>query len=446
MARKKSSGPTVKVKLGGKRKVKMPLYVFLILVLVCGIAIGGYFIYQRVQASKSSESTSFSTSSAAPIGDHKDFVFIVNESLASKYGDSLYFKYGDFDCLVDGGDNDKDDRAMVASTLSTYCTDHKLDLFVCTHSHSDHVGYFSGETAASNTIKNGGITSIGYVIDSGSAKTSASFYNSYMSVRDSYMVSTLGATYIPVKSLFSNYTAYSSFYGNNVISISGEGTNPGSLVSAASGNVNLYVLNTNSYLEPGATSDSEPNNTSVSCLLKVFDKAFLFCGDADKGAQDGIMANYSQDGKPSLWGEGDDLWHKANHHAADPANSGGAGCNRKDWIQWMKPDHVIISSAILASNATSSGVAGEQHPFPRSIKIFETVTSSIYWNGVNGKITLSMPSSSSSIAFQGSEKQVPYYDSGSKVSGEENTTFLNSKWFNSSVYQSEYNAITSLDY
>lgn len=65
---------------------------------------------------------------------------------------------------------------------------------------------------------------------------------------------------------------------------------------------------------------------------------------------------------------------------------------------------------------------------------------------MNGKITLSMPSSSSSVAFHGSAKQVPYYDSGSKVSGEENTTFLSSKWFKSSVYQSEYNAITSLDY
>lgn len=401
-------------------------------------------------SSDSSSSDSSSSSSQEP-SNKKDFKFIVNESLAPQYGDSLFIKYGDWECLVDGGEFCSSDKAMVSQTLNTYCTDHKLDLFIGTHAHSDHLGYFRGETADSNPIKNGGITSMGYVIDSGSAKDLV-FMNSYLSIRDEYFVGTLGATYIPVKSLFASYTDYSSFFGENIMNISGESDASLTWSSTASGDVSLYVLNTNSYLTPGAKTDSEPNNTSVSCLLSIFNERFIFCGDADKGAQNGIMANYSgADSKPSLWSDSNDVYYKANHHAAGASNS-NAGCNSQDWISWMKPDTVLISTALsskatdpaggsaLVSNITSAGIQGIQHPYPEALKVFRTCTDEIYWNGVNGTMVLSMDSTASSCTFAGTAKKVPYYDNGVVVTGEENTRFVDSKYFKCAVFQAAYNA------
>lgn len=368
---------------------------------------GGYSVSKTVSVTVNAAS-----------GTPKTLKFMVKEILAGQYCDSIYFRYGPlsdgsyYDCLVDGGNSQDSDTC--ATLLSTYCTDHKLDMYIGTHSHDDHLGVWKSKTASNNLLVSGGITSMGYVVDCGSAR-SVAFYTNYVNVIRPYMTGTLGATYIPVHAFFNDDSGYTSWKGKNVFTIDS--------------NVSLTFLNTNQYLTPGATTDNDPNRTSVSTLLSAWDQRYIFCGDGDEYTQNGIISNYSDSsGNPNLWSSSNDVYLKANHHGSNTN-----GSNSQTWIDWVNPDHVFVSAAIKSSNSSSSGVTVEQHPYVAPIQRFEKATYDIRWNGING--TFSWNSTDGSTpTFSGSAKTVPYYYNGSIVSGEETTTFPMSKWCLSSIY------------
>jgi len=372
------------------------------------------------------ETTSFPVTVEA-VGSGFSLMIRFKEILSGMYCDSVYLKYGNWDCLIDGGNSA--DKATVASALSTYCTDHKLDLYVATHSHNDHAGIFTYATETDNVFIDGGVTSFGYIVDCGSYRSVTSFWQPYCDeVRTKYMVADHGGTYIPVHAMFNSDAGYTSFNGQSVINISGEAANPSTLGSSPSGNVSLRFLNTNCYLTPGTTSDSEPNRASVFCLLSAWDQRYIFGGDAEGETENGIIANYSDGyGNPTLWSESDDVYLKADHHCSNTL-----GSNSQTWIDWVHPDHVMISAAITSENSVANTGLDQDHPNATSLARFETVTWDIHWNGVNG--TFSYTSIDGSVpTFAGTAKTIPYFVGSTPITGEETTTLPLSQWCQSAT-------------
>jgi hypothetical protein len=354
----------------------------------------------------------------ASSGSGKTLMVRFKEILAGQYCDSIMIKYGDWECLIDGGNSQ--DEATVASALTTYCTDHVLDFYIGTHSHNDHLGIFTSATTSNNVFVDGGITSIGHIVDSGSAR-SAAFYQCYLAVRDG-LVSDGKATYIPVHAFFNSDSGYTSWYGQNVFTIDA--------------NTSLTFLNSGEYLQPGATTDSNPNDTSVCCLLSYYNQRYVFCGDGTGATQTGVMSHYGTQNESKtaysndLWSESNDVYVKANHHCSNTD-----GSNSDDWIKWCMPDHVLISAAIPAANTSTSGVttATGVHPNVDSVQRFENYTWDIHWNGINGSFNYSSTDGSNPV-IAGTAKTIPYYYNGSAVTGEETTTFPMSKYCLSTAY------------
>jgi beta-lactamase superfamily II metal-dependent hydrolase len=331
----------------------------------------------------------------------------VNEIISGQYCDSIFIKYNNWDCLIDGGSGN--DATTVSTCLSTYVTDHKLDMYIATHAHDDHMGIFAGETASSNVFSNGGITSFGTIVDSGSAR-SVDFVTAFANNVRPWMVSN-GGTYIPVHAFFNSDSGYTAYQGQNVFTIDS--------------NVSLTFLNTSNYGTPGFTSSSNYNLTSVACMLSAWNQRYFFCGDCPADSEAGIVSNYTAT-KSSLFTDTNDIYLKADHHGSSTSNSAA-------WLAWVNPDHVFISAAIVSGNSGSSGVTKEQHPYIDAVQRFEGYTYDIHWNGINGSFAYSS-TNGGTPSFAGSAKQVPYYYNGSAVTGEETTTFPMSKWCLSSTY------------
>jgi len=361
------------------------------------------------------------------IGTGYSLMVRFKEILSGQYCDSIYLKYGNWDCLIDGGNSA--DKATVASALSTYCTDHKLDLYVATHSHNDHAGIFTYASETDNVFIDGGVTSFGYIVDCGSYREVTSFWQPYCDeVRAKYMVADHGGTYIPVHSMFNSDAGFTSFTGLSVLNISGEAGSPATLGSIVSGDVSLRFLNTGCYLTPHSTSDSEPNRTSVACLLSAWNQRYIFCGDAEGETENGIIANYSDNhGNPTLWSASDDVYLKADHHCSNTS-----GSNSQAWIDWVQPDHVMISAAITSANSVSNSGLSQDHPNATSLARFESATWDIHWNGVNGTFSY-ISVDGSTPTFAGTAKTVPYYVGSTMITGEETTTLPLSQWCQSST-------------
>ncbi len=366
------------------------------------------------QTTSSQESSESSQSSSSSIDSSKEFMMYFSEMFGAKYGDGFLLKYGDWECLVDGGQSAN--RTSISNILKTYCTDHVLDMFIGTHSHEDHLGLYTDDTVFSNA----GITSIGTIVDSGDGR-SAQFYDSYKSLRDGTLTSTYGASYYPVGAIFTQNSSYSDAYGKTSFVIDG--------------NFSLNFLNSGKYLTPGDSSN-DPNETSVCCYVKYLNNYYIFTGDGDANTEKGLISNYSSN-KP--WANADKIYFKAAHHGSSTSNTA-------DFLAFLSPDHVMVSSSILSSNRTSSGVTNAQHPYKDAIDRINKYTLDVHWTGVNGALKYITTSSGGDAVFTGQGRTVDYYHNGSVVSRaeEKNIVFGDSKWVLSSGYAASDNATSHI--
>jgi beta-lactamase superfamily II metal-dependent hydrolase len=311
----------------------------------------------------------------------KTLVVRFKEILSSMYCDSILIKYGDWECFIDGGSSS--DEATVVSGLNAYCTDHVLDVYIATHPHDDHIGFFKG---SSDVFGDGGITAITTWVDCGGTYSSTQ-YTAYATQRDNWKSN--GTNYIPAAAFFTSTSGYTSAYNNFLFTVDA--------------NVSLRFLNTSNYPTPGTAANSNANINSVACMLSAWNQRYFFCGDCPTVSEEGIIANYTAT-KSDLFTDSNDIYLKADHHGSKTSN-----CS--DWLNWIHPDHYLVSAAITSANAKSTGVANAQHPYKTTIDKVAAITTDIRWTGTNGTFTYTS-NGGATPAFAGTAKIVPYYVNG----------------------------------
>ena len=253
--------------------------------------------------------------------------------MAGEYGDGTLISYTQadgsiYDILVDAGPYDNSD--YMPDFLRENVTDHVLDLVVLSHQHADHYGGFQD-----SALQNGGITEVRQIVDNGVIYSGA-----YSRIWKTGIVdywTEKGADYAPVQDLLENDEA--------VITISEH--------------ANVTFLDTGYYPTVGSGGNQDnANEDSIAMCVKVGTKAIFMAGDLAIGSCEAKLMelNSNEDGDPAFFEDCDTFIVKTNHHAA--SSHGG---NSEEFINWLAPDYVWTSSAIIEDNRQPTGAAW-QHP------------------------------------------------------------------------------------
>ncbi len=338
------------------------------------------------------------------------------------YGDSILIDYGNFEILIDAGNTHNSDKNTIGNYLKKYVTDRCLDMLIVTHPHGDHFGGFN--SPAFNVLTVGGIDSVNYIVDFGTKQISGqttSNYNSYVTVRKNLIDQ--GSTY---------YSIYECFNGSHK-------NNDYANLFQITDHFSLQLLNTGHYgpYDQYYTESDEINNASVALLIQYGNYKYLLCGDGQSDVQNGLMSRY-----PNLFTDDDFVIVKANHHGS---NGESGNVNGARWINWVKPDKMFVSSAIIDVNrvfpegekntygltgygqngigvykkyGTTSGGSentgsknANQHPHGGAMAHYAEVLgkNDVYWNGTMGTIHITHDSPTSNPEFRGDGRTYDYY-------------------------------------
>ncbi len=304
------------------------------------------------------------------------------------YGDSFLVKKGNFEILVDGGA--EADARYIRQGLRRFVKDGKLDMVIVSHPHADHTGGLSDR----NTFRE--INEVGTFIDYG-YRYETPQNDGYESNRDKFI--SKGATYYPVYDLFHN-PDFSPVFDL------GDG-------------VTLEILNTGLYLSPETieTSNYNHNDSSIACVLTYGKNRIFFAGDLEAKGERNLIASY-----PDYFTD----YHvsmKASHHGSETSSC-------KEFLDYIQPENIFISAAVLNENLTIAGVRMQQHPYISTLKKYEDYTSSVYWNGTMGTINAYFDEENVSL-IKGDGASYHYYHNGTQLTSEEekDLPFPETKWY-----------------
>lgn len=225
--------------------------ILLVVVLVlAGLGVGGYFVYKKFFAP------------AKPIinSEAMDINFL---ELGNKYtGDCTFIKAGDIDILIDAGSR-QGSASTITSFVDQYCKDGKLEYVIATHAHQDHIAGFVGSNAAEGIFKHYKIDTL---IDFSLHNTDSQIYNNYVSLRDEKVAS---------GDIAHHYTANDCIQGNNGAKKTYE-LNEGT---------KFEILDQKFYRE----TTSDENDYSVCALFTQGNNHYLFTGDLEKAGEKSLV-------------------------------------------------------------------------------------------------------------------------------------------------------------
>ena len=257
MANKKTTKKVVKT--AKKMAKKNPAVFVIILILVIALGIGGYFVYTRYIAPQKENETSQKSRYEGDAGAI-DINFL---ELGNKYtGDSTFIKAGDVDILIDAGSR-QNSATTIANFVDQYCTDGKLEYFIATHAHQDHIAGFVGSNSDAGILKRYKIDTL---IDFSLTNATSQIYNNYVSLRDEKIAS---------GDIAHHYTA------NDGV----KGTNGAKKEYQLSEGVKMTILDQKFYRE---TTDDE-NDYSVCALFTQGNNNYLFTGDLEKKGEASLV-------------------------------------------------------------------------------------------------------------------------------------------------------------
>ncbi|MDE5855516.1 MAG: MBL fold metallo-hydrolase, partial [Anaeroplasmataceae bacterium] len=310
---------------------------------------------------------------------------IYSIEMHQQYGDSTLITYGDYDILIDAGD--QKDGPYVNSFLKEHISsDNHLDMFIVTHCHSDHMGGLAKINSSDRYTKAlDGIDSIGTIIDYGhdrnDTKSDSSIARNYMHeswtiIRDKYIQN--GSKYYPVYDCAKNTNGASSHH-------------------QVDNKLSLDFIDTMTYALPTESKDGKKDSMniySVATLLTYNNFKFFFAGDLEDKGEYNLYNNRKNTPLKDITDDNVVLY-KAAHHGTDPGKSGQGqistdGGNQLQFLKSLKPDYFFASAAMCKgndfNNSDKSFIGGQPHPYPKAIANFRYFSDEIYFNGTNGTL------------------------------------------------------------
>ena len=403
------------VRTAKKVAKKSPILFIILILLIVGLAVGGFILYKNGYFDKwfSKNENQNSEVKDTPITVNGD-IQIYSIEMRDKYGDSLFIKYGDYDVLIDAGDAGDGEfvRSFVDSHISS---DKNLDLLVVTHCHSDHMGgltKMSSKDTGAKALDN--VSTVSNISDFGHVRTSNAMYSSYNELRTKYI--NLGAKYYPA------YESVKHLDGlDNKIQF---------------GDLNIEIIDTFNYLskstDANTISDVNYNEYSVATLF-TYKNTKLFCaGDLEDTGEKTLVEHANETSLKDVKKE-DTVIYKACHHGTDvgSANNKTSGAkstnggNRMALLKILNPDYCFVSSAIGESD----------HPFPRAVATMLYFTNNVYFNGTMGTIVLDLDGTN--VGVQGLGVTTNYTLEGFTIDyeAEKNLRYTETTWYNNHKFE-----------
>ena len=340
--KKKTTTITNKQIIKGAKKMaknnpKGFIVLVIILVLLVGLGVGGYFGYKYFIEPRMANHTTSQKSHYEGNAGEIDINFL---ELGNKYtGDCTFIKAGDKDILIDAGSR-QNSATTIASFIDNYCSDGKLEYVIATHAHQDHIAGFVGSNADQGILKRYKIDTL---IDFSLTNATSSIYNNYVSLRDERIAS---------GDIAHHYTA------NDCI----QGTNGAKKTYQLSEGITMEILDQKFYRE----TSSDENNYSVCALFTQGNNNYLFTGDLEKEGEKSLT---ELNNLPTV-----ELF-KGGHHGSYTANTDAL-------LSVIKPKNVCICCCAGSDEyvKASGGLPNSEHTFPaqEAVDRIAKYTSNIY--------------------------------------------------------------------
>ena len=293
----------------------------IILVLLVGLGVGGYFVYKYIIEPRMANHTTSQRSQYEGNAGEIDINFL---ELGNKYtGDCTFIKAGDKDILIDAGSR-QNSATTIASFIDNYCSDGKLEYVIATHAHQDHIAGFVGSNADQGILKRYKIDTL---IDFSLTNATSTIYNNYVSLRDERIAS---------GDITHHYTA------NDCV----QGTNGAKKTYQLSEGITMEILDQKFYRE----TSSDENNYSVCALFTQGNNNYLFTGDLEKEGEKSLT---ELNNLPTV-----ELF-KGGHHGSYTANTDAL-------LSVIKPKNVCICCCAGSDEyvKASGGLPNSEHTFP----------------------------------------------------------------------------------
>ena len=299
--------------------------VLIVVILLVGLGIGGYFGYKYViEPRLSGRESQTHSSSREPYVGNAGAIDINFLELGNQYtGDCTFIKAGDKDILIDAGSR-QSSADTIANFIDNYCSDGKLEYVIATHAHQDHIAGFVGTNSAPGIFKR---YTIDTLIDFSRTDATSQIYNNYVSLRDEK---------IGTGDIAHHYTA------NDCI----QGTNGGQKVFQLGEGMTMEILDQKFYRE----KSSDENNYSVCALFTQGNNNYLFTGDLEAKGEESLT---ELNNLPEV------ELYKGGHHGSYTANT-------DKLLSVIKPKNVCICCCAGHDEyvKASGGLPNSEHTFP----------------------------------------------------------------------------------
>ncbi|MDE6241163.1 MAG: MBG domain-containing protein [Anaeroplasmataceae bacterium] len=301
---------------------------------------------------------------------------IYSIEMHQQYGDSTLITYGDYDILIDAGDQ-KDGPYVNQFLKEHISSDNHLDMIIVTHCHSDHMGGLAKISSSDRMTKAlDGIDTIGTIIDYGHDRNTNALHNNWVSLRQTYI--NKGAEYYPVYDAAKNLNGAKSHH-------------------QIDSKLSIDFLDTDTYAMPLENKNDSLNIYSIATLLTFENFKFFFAGDLEDKGESNLLKNATNTPIKDIKDDNVVLY-KAAHHGTDPGNNNGGtnGGNQLPFLKVLKPDYFFVSAAMCSGDypypsGTSSDnkikfIGGQPHPYIKCLVNFLKFNDNVYYNGTNGTL------------------------------------------------------------